>query len=75
MTSSPRDRAVEGSRLRPLLRMSEMPCWACFGRGRVGRGGRRRCHNCDGTGRDWTIVPAFADGIGLRRVDKVARSS
>jgi hypothetical protein len=55
MNHSSREEALQ----RPLFRVSETLCWHFLGRGRVGRGGRHICRHCDGTGRDWTLVPAL----------------
>jgi hypothetical protein len=59
----------------PLFRICTTRCWPCLGRGRVGRGGRRICHNCNGTGRDWTLVPAIDRSAGATALARSPRAS
>jgi hypothetical protein len=54
----PHDSATEAIKPRDLFKIRETRCWPCLGSGRIGRYGRRVCPNCDGTGRDRTLVLA-----------------
>ena len=54
------DGALAKVRTRELFRIRETRCWPCLGSGRIGRYGKRVCPNCDGTGREQTLVLAVS---------------